>query len=65
MKAMFDGTGSLWAKGALAGKPAGLFFSTGTQGGGQETTALTTLPFLTHHGMIYVPMGLSLALLLV
>ena len=37
MKAFFDSTGGLWMKGALSGKPAGLFFSTGTQGGGQET----------------------------
>eukprot|EP01138_Halocafeteria_seosinensis_P004430 gb/GECG01004531.1/.p1 GENE.gb/GECG01004531.1/~~gb/GECG01004531.1/.p1 ORF type:complete len:207 (+),score=31.64 gb/GECG01004531.1/:1-621(+) len=57
MKAFFDSTGSLWQQGALVGKPAGVFFCTGTQGGGQETTALTTLTQLTHHGMIYVPMG--------
>lgn len=39
MKAFFDSTGSLWEKQRLAGKPAGFFVSTGTQGGGQETTA--------------------------
>mgnify|MGYP002775799805 FL=1 len=39
MKAFFDSTGSLWRTQDLAGKPAGLFVSTGTQGGGQETTA--------------------------
>lgn len=39
MKAFFDSTGSLWQGQSLAGKPAGLFVSTGTQGGGQETTA--------------------------
>lgn len=44
-------------RGALIGKPAGIFFSTGTQAGGQETTALTTLPVLAHHGMIIVPTG--------
>jgi len=38
MKAFFDATGGLWREQSLAGKPAGLFFSTGTQGGGQETT---------------------------
>jgi len=38
MKAFFDATGSLWREQSLAGKPAGIFFSTGTQGGGQETT---------------------------
>lgn len=39
MKAFFDSTGSLWQGQKLAGKPAGFFVSTGTQGGGQETTA--------------------------
>ncbi|CAI9087686.1 OLC1v1021829C3 [Oldenlandia corymbosa var. corymbosa] len=37
-KAFIDATGQLWAGQKLAGKPAGLFFSTGSQGGGQETT---------------------------
>lgn len=62
MKAMFDATGQLWFSGALVGKPAGLFFSTGTQGGGQETTAMTAVTQLTHHGMIYVPVGYSFGL---
>lgn len=39
MKAFFDSTGGLWKEQSLAGKPAGFFVSTGTQGGGQETTA--------------------------
>jgi NAD(P)H dehydrogenase (quinone) len=39
MKAFFDSTGVLWKEQKLAGKPAGFFVSTGTQGGGQETTA--------------------------
>lgn len=39
MKAFFDSTGQLWKEQRLAGKPAGFFVSTGTQGGGQETTA--------------------------
>lgn len=39
MKAFFDGTGQLWKEQKLAGKPAGFFVGTGTQGGGQETTA--------------------------
>jgi NAD(P)H dehydrogenase (quinone) len=38
-KAFIDATGSLWRSQALAGKPAGIFVSTGGQGGGQETTA--------------------------
>lgn len=39
MKAFFDSTGGLWREQKLAGVPAGFFVSTGTQGGGQETTA--------------------------
>lgn len=39
MKAFFDSTGKLWTEQKLAGMPAGFFVSTGTQGGGQETTA--------------------------
>jgi len=57
MKAYFDSTGQLWQKGTLVGKPASIFFSTATQGGGQETTALTTVTQLTHHGMLFVPIG--------
>lgn len=37
-KAFLDATGGLWRMQQLAGKPAGLFYSTGSQGGGQETT---------------------------
>jgi len=57
MKAFFDSTGGLWRGQELAGKPAGIFYSTGSQGGGQETTPLTTITQLTHHGMIFVPVG--------
>ncbi|XP_058195057.1 NAD(P)H dehydrogenase (quinone) FQR1-like [Rhododendron vialii] len=56
-KAFFDSTGGLWRTQKLAGKPAGIFFSTGSQGGGQETTALTAITQLAHHGMIFVPIG--------
>lgn len=49
--------GGLWASGALRGKMVSIFSTTASQGGGQETTALTTLPFIVHHGMIYVPFG--------
>ena len=45
--------------GAMIGKPATVIFSTGTQNGGQETTALTTVTQLTHLGMIFVPTGYS------
>jgi len=37
-KAFMDATGGLWRTQQLAGKPAGIFYSTGSQGGGQETT---------------------------
>ena len=63
VKALMDATGGLWQSGALIGKPCGLFFSTGTQNGGQETTALTFVTQLVHHGMIFVPMGYSTPLL--
>ncbi|XP_058760271.1 probable NAD(P)H dehydrogenase (quinone) FQR1-like 1 [Vicia villosa] len=57
MKAFFDSTGQLWREQKLAGLPAGFFVSTGTQGGGQETTAWTAITQLVHHGMLYVPIG--------
>lgn len=57
MKAFFDSTAELWRLQRLAGVPAGFFVSTGTQGGGQETTAWTAITQLAHHGMIYVPIG--------
>ncbi|KAI9010430.1 NAD(P)H:quinone oxidoreductase, type IV [Phycomyces nitens] len=59
MKALLDATGKLWATGALSGKFAATFFSSGSQHGGQETTALTTVPYFAHHGMIYVPFGFA------
>ncbi|KAI8086363.1 NAD(P)H:quinone oxidoreductase, type IV [Halteromyces radiatus] len=57
LKTLLDATGKLWATGALAGKFAGTFFSTASQHGGQETTALTLVTYFTHQGMIYVPFG--------
>ncbi|KAJ9106475.1 flavodoxin-like fold protein [Naganishia cerealis] len=56
-KNFWDQTGALWANGELIGKPAGVFVSTGTLGGGQETTVISTLSTLVHHGMVYVPLG--------
>lgn len=56
-KAFWDTTGGLWASGGLYGKPAGVFVSTGTPGGGQETTPMTFLTQLVHHGMSFVPLG--------
>lgn len=54
MQAFFDATGGLWGKGALIGKPAGVFVSTGTQHGGQETTIVSMHTFLLHQGMVVV-----------
>ena len=54
MKYFWDGTGGLWMKHALAGKPAALFTSTGTMHGGQESTLLSMMLPLLHHGMIIV-----------
>uniref|UniRef100_A0A7I4AAU4 NAD(P)H dehydrogenase (quinone) n=1 Tax=Physcomitrium patens TaxID=3218 RepID=A0A7I4AAU4_PHYPA len=48
-KTFMDATGGLWRTQALAGKPAGLFVSTGTQGGGQETSAYIFLHFTYIH----------------
>ena len=56
-KAFWDHTGGLWVNGALAGKIAGVFVSTASPGGGQETTLRSALSYLTHHGIVYVPLG--------
>lgn len=56
-KAFWDATGGLWASGALHGKIAGVFTSTGSPGGGQETTIVNSLSVLAHHGIIFVPLG--------
>ncbi|RKO88200.1 flavo protein-like protein, partial [Blyttiomyces helicus] len=56
VKTFWDSTGKLWATGALAGKYAGVFTSTGGQHAGTETTILTFLPNLAHHGIIFVPL---------
>ena len=53
MRNFLDQTGSLWVSGALVGKVASVFASTGT-GGGNESTILTFIPTLLHQGMIYV-----------
>ncbi len=50
MKAFMDATGRHWMKQTLAGKPCGMFTSTASQVGGMETTLLTAIPFLAHHG---------------
>lgn len=54
LKFFLDGTSALWVGGALAGKPAGVFTSTQTIHGGQETTLLSMMMPLLHHGMCIV-----------
>lgn len=60
-KAFIDQTGGLWQSGGLAGKYAGVFVSTASQGGGQEATAINALSTFAHHGMIYVSLGYATA----
>ncbi len=52
LKYFFDGTSGLWLSGALAGKPAAVFCSTSSLHGGQETTLLSIMMPLLHHGML-------------
>lgn len=52
MKHFIDGTSSLWMSGALVGKPASVFTSTSSMHGGQESTLLSMLNPLLHHGMV-------------
>lgn len=63
MKYFWDGTSELWLKGALVGKPAAVFTSTGTQHGGQETTLMSMMLPLLHHGMVIVGLPYSEAAL--
>lgn len=52
MKYFLDGTSPLWMSGALIGKPAGVFTSTSSMHGGQESTLLSMMLPLMHHGML-------------
>src|SRR5215213_4964791 len=58
MRNFLDQTGGLWTRGALVGKIGSVFTSTGT-GGGNESTILTFIPTLLHHGMVYVGLPYS------
>jgi hypothetical protein len=60
-KAFWDKTGGQWQSGAYWGKYAGVFVSTGTPGGGQESTVIASMSTMTHHGIIYVPLGYKTA----
>ena len=59
MKYFLDGTTSLWLKGSLIGKPASVFTSTGSMHGGNETTLLTMMLPMMHHGMLMVGLPYS------
>ena len=59
MKYFLDGTANLWLKGSLIGKPAAVFTSTGSMHGGNETTLLTMMLPLMHHGMLMVGLPYS------
>ena len=59
MKYFLDGTSSLWLKGALIGKPAAVFTSSGSMHGGNETTLLTMMLPLMHHGILIVGLPYS------
>ncbi|GLI40113.1 NAD(P)H:quinone oxidoreductase [Geobacter hydrogenophilus] len=52
MRQFLDATGGLWVKGSLVGKAGGVFTSSATQHGGQESTVLTFHTFLLHQGMV-------------
>ena len=54
LKYFIDGTGGLWLKGVLSGKPAAVFTSTASMHGGQESTLLSMMLPLIHHGMLIV-----------
>jgi NAD(P)H dehydrogenase (quinone) len=59
LKHFLDSTSGLWLRGALAGKPAAVFTSTSTLHGGQETTLISMMMPLLHHGMLIVGLPYS------
>lgn len=59
MKYFLDGTAGPWLSGALAGKPACVFTSSASQHGGQESTLLSMMTPLLHHGMVIVGLPFS------
>jgi NAD(P)H dehydrogenase (quinone) len=64
LKYFLDGTSSLWLSGDLVGKPAGVFTSTASLHGGQETTLLSMMMPLLHHGMLITGLPYSESALL-
>lgn len=63
LKYFLDGTGGLWLSGELSGKPAAVFTSTSTLHGGQESTLLSMMTPLLHHGMLMVGLPFTEAIL--
>ena len=61
LKHFIDGTSMLWQRGALAGKPACVFTSTGSLHGGQESTLISMMLPLLHHGMLVMGLPYTLA----
>lgn len=59
MKYFLDGTSGLWLKGALIGKPAAVFTSSGSMHGGNEMTLMTMMIPLLHHGMLLMGLPYS------
>ena len=59
LKYFLDGSSNLWLNGALSGKPAGVFTSTSSLHGGQESTLLSMMLPLLHHGMLMVGLPYS------
>jgi NAD(P)H dehydrogenase (quinone) len=59
MKYFLDGTSGLWLKGALVGKPAAVFTSSGSMHGGNEMTLMTMMIPLLHHGMLLMGLPYS------
>jgi NAD(P)H dehydrogenase (quinone) len=59
LKAFLDATGQTWAKGGLESKPVAMMTSSAMQHGGQEATILGLIPYVLHHGALYVGLPLS------
>jgi len=59
LKYFLDGTAAHWLSGTLIGKPAGVFTSTGSMHGGQETTLISMMLPLLHHGMLVIGLPYS------
>jgi NAD(P)H dehydrogenase (quinone) len=58
-KAFLDASGQVWMQGGLVNKPVGIMTSSNMQHGGQEATILGLIPFILHHGGLYVGLTLN------